>query len=122
MFERTRLAIFDWDGTISDSIGLIVCCLQQSAEQVGLPIPPDEQGREIIGLGLPEALAYLFPRADRMQLEELRQAYSLNFVELSQEPPPFYPGVLETLETMVHTTLLLDIVINLWSLLNVSFS
>jgi phosphoglycolate phosphatase len=95
--ERLRLVILDWDGTVSDSIARIVTCLQMSAHQSGLPEPSLHEGREVIGLGLPEALATLFPSCNRDELEALRDCYSRNYVQLDRDPPDFYPGVQETL-------------------------
>ncbi|HIQ52156.1 MAG TPA: HAD family hydrolase, partial [Pseudomonas pachastrellae] len=54
--------IFDWDGTLADSIGHIVSTMQSAAVAVGLPVPSDEAVKGIIGLGLPEAAAVLFPQ------------------------------------------------------------
>ena len=95
-----KLLIFDWDGTLSDSLERIVTCLQIAADDVGLPIPTREAGTDIIGLGLQEALAQLFPAAEAVELESMRASYSRHYVELDQEPPPFYETVLDTLESL----------------------
>ena len=60
----TELIVFDWDGTLMDSEGRIVACLQQAARDLGYEVPPPEQAREVIGLGLNQAVARLFPEAD----------------------------------------------------------
>lgn len=97
---RKRLLIFDWDGTLSDSLGRIVECLQVSALDQGLAPPTPEQGREVIGLGLREALHSLYPALDDAALEALRSSYSGNYARLDQVPPAFYSGVAETLEQL----------------------
>jgi len=97
MGRQTQLVIFDWDGTLSDSLERIVTCLQISARELDFPEPSDEAGKDIIGLGLPEALAQLFPGSKRDELELFRQCYSKNYVQLDQKPPVFYPQVEETL-------------------------
>lgn len=106
---ETRLIIFDWDGTLSDSLGRIVSCLQMSAGEIGLPVPGDEQGRDIIGLGLAEALARLFPDAGAAQLVLLRETYSKNFPVLDREPTPFYETVRETLKILKERGFLLAV-------------
>ena len=52
-----QLVIFDWDGTLMDSTGRIVACMQAAARDLGLDSLPDADVRQIIGLGLPEAKA-----------------------------------------------------------------
>ena len=50
------LIIFDWDGTLSDSISIISLALRESFEAVGLEMPSEEIAREVIGLGLQDAI------------------------------------------------------------------
>lgn len=104
-----KLLVFDWDGTLSDSLGRIVECLQYSASAVGLPVPSEDAGRDIIGLGLKEALARLFPGASGDQLDALKRQYSEHFVVLDREPAPFYHTVEETLETFLNAGYLLAV-------------
>ncbi|MCP5927947.1 HAD hydrolase-like protein, partial [Klebsiella pneumoniae] len=59
MSLKTELVIFDWDGTLYNSVGQIVASLQHAAEQHELPLS-DEAAKSIIGLGLPEVMQTLF--------------------------------------------------------------
>lgn len=94
-----RLLIFDWDGTLVDSIGRIVDSMRAAAELCGLPQRSDERIRGIIGLGLPEAVASLYPELDDAQLiERFRHHYSECYLSLEQQPSAFYPGVVESLQ------------------------
>ncbi|HEY5717016.1 MAG TPA: HAD hydrolase-like protein, partial [Motiliproteus sp.] len=52
----TRLLVFDWDGTLIDSADRIVICMQRAAIDEGLAAPSADAVRNIIGLGLPEAV------------------------------------------------------------------
>lgn len=61
MKDRFDLLVFDWDGTLFDSVGWIVECLQLAASDCGLPVPSDMEARSVIGLGLKEAMEVLFP-------------------------------------------------------------
>ena len=70
------LVVFDWDGTLIDSTGKIVRSMHIAAEQVGLPVLADDAVRNIIGLGLPEAILTLYPQAESAQRHCLREAYS----------------------------------------------
>lgn len=109
MIGRTQLVIFDWDGTLSDSLDRIVTCLQLSARELKFPEPSTEAGTDIIGLGLPEALQRLFPTLGSSDLEQFRRCYSKNYVQLDQQPPKFYPQVEETLARLKDSGYLLAV-------------
>ena len=53
------LLIFDWDGTLVDSIGRIVTAMHQAADRCGIPRRSDEAVKGIIGLALPQALSLI---------------------------------------------------------------
>ncbi|MCK2182665.1 HAD family hydrolase [Halomonas getboli] len=94
---RYRLMIFDWDGTLMDSLARIVACMQAAGRDIGWGELSEEAVRDIIGLGLPEAIAKLCPGIDPERAEALRQRYAYHFVEGDVTPMPFYPGVAEGL-------------------------
>jgi len=71
-----RLVVFDWDGTLMDSIGTIVeCTLAACATVPGLAPPTAETIRQSIGLGLLETMNRFFPDGDRALFEEVAGAY-----------------------------------------------
>ena len=39
--RRYELVIFDWDGTIMDSTGLIASCIQADCREMGLAVPDE---------------------------------------------------------------------------------
>jgi phosphoglycolate phosphatase len=92
------LLIFDWDGTLSDSTERITLAMQRAADEVGLGPLSAERVRNIIGLGLPEALLKLYPDTDDLARGQLRDAYRHHFSLLDHQPSALFPGVLETLE------------------------
>lgn len=94
------LLIFDWDGTLCDSTGKIVRCMQLAARQMGLPDLEDHQVLEIIGLAMPEAVHRLFPGLSPRAAEALRESYSHTFVAVDQTPMPLFDGVEETLHVL----------------------
>lgn len=91
------LFIFDWDGTLCDSTGKIVRCMQLAARRVGLRDLEDFEVLNIIGLGLPEALSSLFPGVPAASLQAVSQAYAKYFVADERTPMGFFQGVEETL-------------------------
>jgi phosphoglycolate phosphatase len=79
------LIVFDWDGTICDSVLRIVLAMQAAARDCALQPPSDAEVRHIIGLGLPQAMEVLFPVVPEKHLE-LAIAYSKHFSESQTLP------------------------------------
>jgi len=91
------LVIFDWDGTVMDSTGRIVSCMHAAARDLALPALADDQVCGIIGLGLPEAIASLYPVLDAAGVELMRDRYAFHFIEAESTPSALYPGAEEVL-------------------------
>lgn len=89
--------IFDWDGTLMDSIDKIVACVKQAAIITEQEAPAAHAIRNIIGLSLDKAMAILFPLQSVQQQAELIAAYREQYLELNHHPTPFYPGIKEWL-------------------------
>jgi len=92
------LLIFDWDGTLSDSTGIITRAMQRAAADLGWPVPEPEAVHNIIGLGLPEALNELYPDRREAGYEALKERYRRHYLAEDQAAPArFFPQVMETL-------------------------
>ncbi|MEJ5864019.1 HAD family hydrolase [Pseudomonas farsensis] len=98
MSKKYDLLIFDWDGTLADSIGRIVEAMNMAAELAGEAPSSDQAIKGIIGLALVEAIATLYPRLSPSQLEVFRQHYADVYTALDQQPSPLFEGVVESLE------------------------
>ena len=94
------IVIFDWDGTLCDSVGQIVAAMQTAAAECGLPVPEAAAVRHIIGLSLPQAMPILFPEQPLAVWDRMREAYSRCYVALDQGPARLHTGALETLESL----------------------
>lgn len=94
MNSPVKLVIFDWDGTLFDSVGQIVASLQFAAQQFNQPLT-DADAKSIIGLGLPEVAQRLFPAVPELHADILR-AYSEHYVANSVEDA-WFEGVSEML-------------------------
>jgi len=105
----TQLLVFDWDGTLIDSAARIIDCMQRAAADCALPQPGAEAVRNIIGLGLPEALAMLYPGISAADSAQMRKGYSSHFLAAGQEPCPLFPGVAEGLERLAARGFLLTV-------------
>lgn len=94
------LLIFDWDGTIINSEARIIACMRAASQDLELPLPSDEAVRNIIGLGLPEAIRALIPGIDDALIPAMRERYAYHYIEGDATPTPLFPGVEETLHRL----------------------
>ncbi|MCH7351005.1 MULTISPECIES: HAD-IA family hydrolase [unclassified Acinetobacter] len=94
MKQNIELVIFDWDGTLFDSVGQIVASLQYAAQQFEQPLT-DDAAKSIIGLGLPEVMQILFPQVPHLQ-QDILQCYADHYVANSKGDA-WFKGVSELL-------------------------
>ena len=94
------LVIFDWDGTLLNSLAKIAHCMQLAAADAGLASRDEADIHGIIGLGLQEALTTLYPEVPQAPLDLLRERYSHHFLIKDQQPCELYPGVQDTLDAL----------------------
>ncbi len=99
MNRDIELIVFDWDGTLMDSASLIVECMQSAIGDLGLPSRSDARIADIIGLGLKEAVAALYPECDAQDHALLIGRYREYWLARQHECALF-PGVRETLELL----------------------
>ena len=90
---KYQLIIFDWDGTLMDSIDKIVLCMQQAAKQQKQIIPSEQAVKNIIGLSLIKAMQQLFPSLSLALHESLVDAYREQYNTLHHIDTPFYDGI-----------------------------
>jgi len=93
-----ELLIFDWDGTLSDSIGRIVEAMRAAADLAGRPVRDDLAIKGIIGLSLQEAIRTLYPDITANDLIDFRQHYADSYMAMDVEPSRLFDGVRESLE------------------------
>lgn len=92
-----RLLVFDWDGTLMDSIGRIVHCLQGAIRVLGLREPPRQALKDVIGLGMRDAILQLYPEADEALCEAFTRAYRERYLGDDPTPSPLFEGVPQVL-------------------------
>lgn len=98
-----KLVLFDCDGTLVDSVGVIHGCMIRTFEGAGMPVPSVDETRTIIGLSLDIALAQLAKVENPSVVAMLVQRYRTNFVMMRGEPDfsePVFPGIPKLLETI----------------------
>lgn len=100
------LVIFDWDGTLFDSVSQIVQSLQWAAQQYQIDLCANA-AKNIIGLGLPKVMQTLFPAHG--ELHPLIQAeYSRHYVANSATQR-WFGGVDELLTRLQQHDILLAV-------------
>lgn len=100
MHPEYKLLIFDWDGTLANSIGRIVEAMHAASDRAGFARCDDFAVKGIIGLGLPEAIRSLYPEIGDDELLVFRQYYADHYIALEAEPSPLFEGVVDTLESL----------------------
>ena len=84
------LIIFDWDGTLMDSIGLIVESMHIAGEAHGFRTT-DQAVKDIIGLSLMHGIEILYPQASNTQKLAIQQSYAEYYIPNSHRTPFFAP-------------------------------
>jgi phosphoglycolate phosphatase len=97
---KYKAIVFDWDGTLMDSIGKIVESMQTSAKHLGLPTPSFEQAKDVIGISLLPALKQLFNIQDEKAALELFHTYKEHFKDHTQIISPLFSGTIPLLESL----------------------
>lgn len=94
------IVIFDWDGTLCDSIDGIVLAMRAAALERGVAQPEVEAVRDIVGLGLPQAMTRLFPLLDDPARTAMAEAYSRQYIAATAGPARLFDGAREMLEAL----------------------
>jgi phosphoglycolate phosphatase len=93
------LIAFDWDGTLFDSTGIIVRCIQEAVRDVGGTVPSDQAAAYVIGLGLMQALAHAAPDVPKERYALLGERYRHHYVR-QQNRISLFEGVLPMLQSL----------------------
>ncbi len=103
-FNRTtgqfQLLIFDWDGTIADSLHHIVRSIRFAIDKVGFPHRDDSMIRDIIGLGLEEALERLYPGINTRQRISMAGYYREYYKSTTSDGISLFPDVKNTIKLL----------------------
>jgi phosphoglycolate phosphatase len=97
--KQYELLVFDWDGTLMDSAGEIVSAMQNAIQELGLPERSPDRMRELIGLGLDDVLARLFPELDTQRVRARLHAYRARY-GMQRSKAVLFPPVLDALDTL----------------------
>ena len=107
MPARIKLIVFDWDGTLMDSEAQIVACLHAAIADLDLEPMDDDTVKNVIGLGLREAVDTLVPgRNDRFH-QSFVDAYRTHWFQ--SESSVLFAGAREVLDIIRQNEFLLGV-------------
>ena len=95
-----RLLVFDWDGTLIDSIDGIVSSLQIASRSVCNEDVSEQRARSVIGLGLREAIEALHPELESVYVDRVAEAYKQHYLYRNPIKSKLFAGVREMLEQL----------------------
>ncbi len=99
---RYQLLIFDWDGTLMDSEAQIVACMEAACRDLDIEPPPHAAIRNIIGLGLYQAIATLLPAEEPATWRRMEERYRYHFLTGHPDAARLFPGVEHMLRDLRH--------------------
>ncbi len=100
MKQRFDLIIFDWDGTLMDSIDWISRCLQNAGKDYHCTIPDNQATKNVIGLSTSKAIEQLYPEANLDLQAQLVDRYRTHYLSRQLNPNDLFPGVKDMLKQL----------------------
>ena len=97
--KQFDLVVWDWDGTIADSTGMITQALIKAADEAGLPALSEARARSIIGLGLRESIEVLYGDIPEFQAQALASNYQRNYYA-GENTMVLFDGIADTIATI----------------------
>lgn len=98
--HNAEIVIFDWDGTLYDSADRIVQSVFSAADELEMPRPDGHRIRQVIGLGLDEAMKRAFDIEDIMEILKYTDVYKRHYHTTWAGHSSLFAGVVELLEAL----------------------
>ncbi len=107
-----KIAIFDLDGTLADTLEDLADAVNNGLKQLGYPIHPYESYKTFVGDGVQMLCYRALPddkKDETTKLHELfNEYYSVHFLDKTI----LYPGIKETLEKLSNNSVILAVATN----------
>lgn len=111
MSNPYQLVVFDWEGTVSDTLGLILHTVATEATLLGFGEIDPYQARKYVDLGLVQALKKIFPHLSAQQHEQLLHAVQHALISRPTEVC-LIPGAWEFIHQLRHAKIDIAIATN----------
>lgn len=111
MSKPYQLVVFDWEGTISDTLGQILHTVAAEIKALGYGEIEPYQARQYVGLGLVHALRKLLPHLTEHQHQHIQQAVQQAMTTRPNELC-LLPGALEFIQQLRATNIDIAIATN----------
>ena len=99
-----KLVLFDVDGTLVDSQGTIVACMETAFAAEGVSAPTRDEILSIVGLSLPQAMAQLAPSQPEVMQARIVEGYKTAYKDMRErmgpDHSPLYPGARACLDAL----------------------
>ena len=112
--SKTKLIIFDLDGTLLDTIGDLAASCNHTLEQFGHPTHPTDAYRQFVGNGIAKLVERALPAECRAAeyVEQVRQSFVAYYKEHIADYSHPYGGVPELLEALAERGVALAVASN----------
>ncbi len=100
MNNRFKLVVFDWDGTLMDSEAQITQSLANVIAELALAERSNHELRNVIGLGLPEAIRRLYPNEGAATVDKFVGCYRHHFLAGNQNRSVLFDGAMEVIKRL----------------------
>lgn len=95
-----KLAIFDWDGTLANSLEKIIECKQFLSKKYHLPLPSRDTIKSVIGIEFNKAMKRCFPDANPKQLSQLCEEFH-DLMKTAHYQAALFPNVKVVLNKLI---------------------
>lgn len=106
-----RLVIFDWEGTLSDTLGLVLNCVRTEAQLLNLGTFNEAKARQYVDLGLVNTVKKVFSHSTVEQQNALLDAVQCKLMRQHGQTYLF-PGAKELVQSIHHANIKLAIASN----------
>jgi phosphoglycolate phosphatase len=104
-----ELLVFDWDGTLMDSVATIVDCTREAFVGAGVAPPPEEAVRDAIGLGLRESFDRFAPGGGEELMARVLTCYRERWLAEYRGRQVLFPGIVDLLSGLAADGYLLAV-------------
>ncbi len=104
-----KLVVFDWDGTLMDSEAQITHSLANVITELALAERSHHELRNVIGLGLPEAIRQLYPDEGGDLIDTFVERYRHHFLAGKHGASVFFKGALAVIQRLHRDDYLLAV-------------